>query len=162
MEDLLRKFLLLNNYDINFTEFNHYFQSHPDYPNLNAVENTLNHFQIESLVLEFENEDLENLPDTFITLLKSSTDLVLVIKENEKVSVIDNKNKKYEINVNEFLIQWTGIVVAVEEKEKTTNIDVQYNKNQFKLSNSFFLLGFIGLILVYSLWKFNLVEIFTQ
>lgn len=116
MEDLLKKFLLLNNYNIDFIEFNHYFQSHPNYPNLEAVENTLKYFQIENIILEFENEDFESLPDEFITSLKSSPyDLVLAVKENGKILIIDKQNKKTEIKDNLFLTQWTGIVVAIEK-----------------------------------------------
>lgn len=159
MKDLLRKFLLLNNYNINFTEFNHYFQSHPDFPNLNAIENTFNHFQIENLVLDFENEDFEDLPNTFITLLNVSPDLVLVIKENKKISIINKYNKKYEISINEFLKQWTGIVVAIEKKEETTHIEIPSRKNQFEQSLRFIAFGVIGLILGYSLWKFSISEV---
>lgn len=123
MEDLLKKFLLLNNYNIDFIEFNHYFQSHPNYPNLEAVENTLKYFQIENIILEFENEDFESLPDEFITSLKSSPyDLVLAVKENGKILIIDKQNKKTEIKDNLFLTQWTGIVVAIEKNIRDANL----------------------------------------
>lgn len=159
-EFLLNELIRLNGYIINEKSFNDYFLSHPDYPSLLAIENTLNTFNIENVISKFENEHFEDLPEVFISSLKNNfSDLVLIIKKDSEVLVIDKQNKSFMLNVNEFLKQWAGIVVAIEKKETHTNIDVSSHKNQFKQLFKFIVFGILGLILGYSFWKFNISEV---
>ena len=159
-EFLLNELIRLNGYIVNGKRFNEYFLSHPDYPSLSAIENTFDTFHIENVISKFENEHFEDLPEVFISSLKNHfSDLVLIIKKDSEVLVIDKQNKSFTFGFDEFLKQWTGIVVAIEKKEEPTHIDTPSDKNQFKQSLKFIALGIIGLILGYSLWKFSISEV---
>ncbi|HRM35381.1 MAG TPA: vitamin K epoxide reductase family protein [Aliarcobacter cryaerophilus] len=159
-EFLLNELIRLNGYIVNGKRFNEYFLSHPDYPSLSAIENTFDTFHIENVISKFENEHFEDLPEVFISSLKNHfSDLVLIIKKDSEVLVIDKQNKSFTFGFDEFLKQWTGIVVAIEKKEEPTHIDTPSDKNQFKHSFRFIAFGVICLVLGYSLWKFNISEI---
>lgn len=137
-----------------------YFQTHPDYPNLSAIENTLNFFQIENIVLQFENEDFENLPNIFITSLKSSpNDLILINKNANDILISEKNNQNFKLKTESFLKQWSGIVLAIEENEEKTNAESRKLNNSFKLSSEAIFVIINCLILGYSLWKFTFPEI---
>jgi len=160
IEFLLNELIRLNSYVIDEKRFNEYFSSHPDYPSLAAIENTFAAFNIENIISKFENEYFEDLPEVFISSIENHfSDLVLIIKKDLGVLVIDKQNKSFMLGVDEFLKQWTGIVVAIENKEEATHIDTSSHKNKFKQSLKFISFEIIGLTLGYSFWKFNISEI---
>ena len=58
------------NLTIDKTEFEFQIQSHPDYPSLLAIADTLSFFNIDNGVIRIAISDIELLPDRFVTLLK--------------------------------------------------------------------------------------------
>ncbi|WP_184657842.1 vitamin K epoxide reductase family protein [Pedobacter cryoconitis] len=160
IEFLLNELIRLNSYIIDEKRFNEYFSSHPDYPSLAAIENTFAAFNIENIISKFENEYFEDLPEVFISSIENHfSDLVLIIKKDLGVLVIDKQNESFMLGVDEFLKQWTGIVVAIEKKEEAAHIDTSSHKNKFKQSFKFTSFGIIGITLGYSFWKFSTSEI---
>jgi uncharacterized membrane protein len=163
IEFLLNEFIHLNGYKINVKKFNEYFLSHPDYPSLSAIENTLDTFQIENVVSQFKNEDFEDLPEVFISAMKTNpSDLVLIIKKDSQVQITSINKKSIKIQIALFLNQWTGIVVAVEKNIEDPNSDfntVPSSKNKFERFQKFILFGGLGLVLGFAFWKSSISEI---
>lgn len=58
--------------NIDKDEFLFQVQSHPDYPSLLSISDTLNFFQIDNGALTLSFSDIDMLPDTFMVLLNSN------------------------------------------------------------------------------------------
>ncbi len=89
-------------------EFSFQFKSHPDYPSLLAISDTLHFFNVASLAVKVASSDLELLPDAFVAHLK---------RDNKSfLSFLKRKGDSYR-----FLDEATQKVVSVS-KEKITPI----------------------------------------
>ena len=116
--DLLRKSAIQN---IDKDELKLQISSHPSYPSLHAITGVLDHFGIENMALDVPqtNEVYEQLPMYFIAHLKNeeSEDIVCVEKKDSTVLIrySDKKNKK--ITKEDFLKNWSGVVVVIEKEE---------------------------------------------
>jgi hypothetical protein len=72
MIKLAEKYINYNNYFPDSIDFNEYYLSHPDYPSLYALTETLSFFGIENGVANIVAEQYQNLPDCFLTLINSN------------------------------------------------------------------------------------------
>ncbi len=107
--------------NINREELKLQISSHPSYPSLHAITGVLDHFGIENMALDVpQNEDVYGqLPPYFIAHLKNeeSEEIAFIEKNNSNVTITytDKKNKK--LSKENFLKNWSGIVVMVEKEE---------------------------------------------
>ncbi|RNL80806.1 hypothetical protein ED312_18855 [Sinomicrobium pectinilyticum] len=118
-----------NNYEITYDEFTRQLTSHPDYPSLYAISDSLQHWQIENVVVRVPKEELHQLPENFIAVTgeDGNHNIVYIRKAGDNIRMYEEKDKK-EIRVGEFLKLWSGIVLAVEPNE--------VKGNRFRLSLS--------------------------
>jgi len=160
-----------------------YFQieSHPSYPSLHAITGVLDHFNIENIAAEVPTDitTLQQLPDCFIAQVSTEkgNDLVTVSKKNKQYLITSN-NDKEKISETDFLLRFTGIIVAVEENTNPASVQnsaklknillfsfliislgaLLINKNIQLYNYSFLLLSLIGIVLSYSILKQELGE----
>lgn len=120
-------------------EFEYQLQSHPGYPSLIAVTDTLSYFNISTLPYKFSFENLSLLPSRFLAFLKSGFSLI----ETEDDVIRKNGLIISEDSLKE---QWHDIVLIIEE----TEIDsVETNsQSRFNYALLTFLGSFIALILL--------------
>ena len=133
-------FLEKENIFIDKTEFLFQIKSHPDYPSLLSISDTLSFFDIENGAIRLDFDDLESLPDRFIGLLKkenSSPILYFIEKKGTKYFIVED-TKKLEISLTELEKRWEGILLLVENNNIIVN-------NKFNKFNSF--LPFLCLII---------------
>lgn len=147
---LVQKILIKNKLSINLNELKLQIESHPSYPSLHAITSVLDHFGIDNMALDIpQNEEVYlQLPKYFIAHLKTDKkeELVFVVRENDFVTLTNTNKKKNKITKNEFLKQWSGIVVVIEKEELATNTLVKKKR----------LLKRIPLLLVASSFIFSL------
>src|SRR5690606_6505106 len=120
MQTLISQYLSLNKYESSyFDEFKENYLSHPDYPSLYAVTDSLELSGIETVTATVPKEQLQNLPDIFIAslVIESTTEFVLVNKDQAKITYENQKGKITKITFDEFKNIWDGLVLAVEENE---------------------------------------------
>lgn len=126
----LFQYLEKENISIDKTEFLFQIQSHPDYPALLSIADTLSFFNIDNGAMRVEATDIDLLPNHFIALLN---------EENKRPQLyfIENKNDKYyctkdkkvvEISKVELETRWKDIVLLVEKSE---NEIAKTNKNNW-------------------------------
>ncbi|MDM1551671.1 vitamin K epoxide reductase family protein [Empedobacter falsenii] len=119
------KFLKENNYPITYDTFSKNINSHPDYPSLLAYSETFNFLGVENLAAQVPKEEYDNIPDTFIALIKEDdSNKFVYVKKVSKDEVIIHFNKsKKKLSLNNFFNIWDGIVLAIDpnEKEVTNN-----------------------------------------
>jgi protein-disulfide isomerase len=100
-------------------EFEFQLLSHPDYPSILAISDTLNFFNIETFVARVGFEDLDDLPDRFIAHLNtelSNPQLYFIERIGSQYYHIIDK-KPLEITKTELEKRWTSIVLLIEKLE---------------------------------------------
>jgi glutaredoxin len=110
---------------IDQTEFEFQIQSHPDYPSLLSIADTLSFFKIKNLATKINNEDIANLPSNFIALIKDtnlSSNLTLVEKNNKGYKYSHNDHV-VEINEETFLNRFQNIVLLVDKDEERKELN---------------------------------------
>lgn len=120
---------ITNHLEVSNADLRLQLQSHPDYPNVKAITDTLDYFEIENLAATVPKEHFDKLPKFFLALLtKEHVDgYALVTKRKDKV-ILDFENNKREILSREqFNTKWTGTIVAVEQaKESKKQVNVEH------------------------------------
>ncbi|MEM6718539.1 MAG: vitamin K epoxide reductase family protein [Bacteroidota bacterium] len=125
MEHIILSLLTNNSYlDINRELLNLQFLSHPEYPSLKSITDTLDYFEIENLAATVPKEALDQMPNSFLALVKGERgdEVVLVEKKRNAIQLLNTEEKKEKISEADFSERWTGTIVAVEEQEKKSGI----------------------------------------
>lgn len=111
MINIVKKYLIKNNYLSQKDSFEELYSSHPNYPSVYAITDTFTLLSIENIAVKIPKEQFEALPDRFLTFYNK--EFVLVSKSGLFVG-IETEEKNQKINVNDFLNGWDGIVIAIE------------------------------------------------
>ncbi|NVK66984.1 MAG: hypothetical protein HWE22_20495 [Flavobacteriales bacterium] len=114
---VLEKFLKLNNFSRVISDFKDYYQSHPNFPSLFALTDTLSLLNIENVAARVDKDHFHDLPDSFLGYVEEEgkgPSLALVRKSAQSVEVLFEKKKPKRLSIEEFIKCWNGIVVAIE------------------------------------------------
>ena len=128
--NFLFHYLKKENITIDKTEFLFQLNSHPDYPSLLAIADTLTFFKIDNAAFRIDFSEIEMLPDGFLTILnktQSKPELCYLEKNKENFFYTIEK-KKTEISKSELEKNWNGVVLLAE---KISEIENTTNKNKF-------------------------------
>ncbi len=107
------------------SEFLFQIQSHPDYPSLLSIADTLSFFNIDNSAFRLDVKEIELLPNRFVTLLKEENNKKsLHFIEKKGIAYFYFKDKKlFEMSKSDFISRWDNIVLLLEktESEKIKN-----------------------------------------
>lgn len=117
MINIVKKYLEKNQYANLTGEFEELFLSHPNYPSVFAITDSLNVLSVENIAIKIPKEQFVELPDSFLAIFKQ--ELVLVFKKQDSVVVETDKGKKESFTFNEFLTDWNEVVIAIEPNTAT-------------------------------------------
>ncbi|MCL9807587.1 hypothetical protein NAT51_18840 [Flavobacterium amniphilum] len=109
---LVKKLLIQSKYYDTVENFEDLFSSHPNYPSLFAITDSLNMLNIDNVAIKIPKEQFVELPEIFLTLYKN--EMVLLFKGQELVILEDEKGKKTKLIFNEFLLDWDQVIIAIE------------------------------------------------
>jgi uncharacterized membrane protein len=115
MINLIKKYLDLNSYHEKKSEFEELFFSHPNYPSVFAITDTLDLLSIENIAIKVPKEQLGELPDSFLAIFKR--DLVLVAKHKNEIILENEKEIKSKLTIDDFCKDWEGIIIAIEHNQ---------------------------------------------
>lgn len=115
---IAQKLLSANSYGHLTDDFKDICLSHPNYPSLYAITDSLNALAIENFAVKIPKEHFLELPDTFLAIFND--ELVLVIKAADGVKVEKEGKTGQKIPVSQFIAGWDGTVIAVEPNEHLT------------------------------------------
>jgi uncharacterized membrane protein len=115
MQNILKKFLQINNYDHQEKDFEDYFLSHPNYPSLYAVTDTLTLVGIENVAAKIPQQQFFELPASFLATYRDR--LVLVEKTSENIIITKEDGANEKLVFNDFVKNWDGVVVAIGMNE---------------------------------------------
>jgi uncharacterized membrane protein len=125
MITLVKKYLEICRYSLQKEKFNDLFLSHPDYPSVFAVTDTLDLLSIENVAIKVPNEQLIELPDSFLAIFNQG--LVLVSKTTALISVETEKGEKRSLSYNEFVKDWNGVIITIVPNNVYPKQDFRYS-----------------------------------
>ncbi|HSD14692.1 MAG TPA: vitamin K epoxide reductase family protein [Flavobacterium sp.] len=115
MINVVKKYLVKNNYSEQKEDFGSFFLSHPNYPSVFAITDSLDALSIPNEAIKVPKEQFVELPEYFLTLLND--EMVLAQKKDICVTIEFENGKKKDLTFNEFLTDWDQIVIAIEPNE---------------------------------------------
>ncbi|URC13920.1 hypothetical protein [Flavobacterium sp. B183] len=112
MLKLVQKFLQINKYSEIKNEFKDLFLSHPNYPSLFAITDSLDLLSVENAAIRVPKEQIVDLPSNFLAYFKE--ELILVEKAKNFVRINTMKKGSQKMAYEKFLLDWNGVIVAIE------------------------------------------------
>lgn len=144
-EDIQQMLLYLQSLkiSINVEEFKIQLESHPDYPSLLTLSDTLTFFNIPNKAVRVSNDGINSLPNSFIALLGESHQTAK-LKYVEKYSNIFKIHNK-EINENTIKQLWKDVVLVAQKYDNFENKPSKKIKSSLLLivGSTIFILGVI-------------------
>lgn len=133
--NFLFKYLEKEQVTIDKTEFEYQIQSHPEYPSLLAISDTLFFFSIDNVVTRVEKHQIELLPDCFIALLISEANIPILnyVEKKENDYFVTNDNKARLISKQELENIWAEIILLVDKSDVEENIKHNRERNNIPL-----------------------------
>lgn len=119
MLNILKKYLSINKYNDKKDLFEEAFLSHPNYPSLYAVTDSLDFLSVENLAVKIPKEQFGELPEFFLSLFDDG--LVLVQKNESSVLIENEKGEKQNLTIEEFIKDWSQIILVVESNAENEN-----------------------------------------
>lgn len=159
MLKLVQKFLQINKYSEVKNEFKDLFLSHPNYPSLFAITDSLDLLSVENAAVRVSKEQIENLPSNFLAYFKDELTLVERAKDFVRIDTIKKGIQK--ISYDNFLLDWNGVIVAIEPNNVVAreNFKNEYKDIKYYLP-LFILIGFSFFYNTYNV--FSLVFLITS
>jgi uncharacterized membrane protein len=104
--------------------------THPDFPSLFAISESLTELGVDNAVLEIPKPAIQDLTAPFLAIIERDgmEQIILVIpKTKNLISIYDGESKnELTISVSEFLKLWRGVILAVEPNNtKQSRLDIE-------------------------------------
>lgn len=115
--DFLTEYLWKEKVKVDSNEFKFQLETHPDFPSLYALSDTLSFFKINNIAIRVDKANVEYLPERFIALLKfeKSKPFLSFLEERDDGYVYTGMGSKKFIHKDEFLSVWQEVVLIVEQ-----------------------------------------------
>jgi uncharacterized membrane protein len=127
MRNIIKKYLDIIHFSNQKDSFEDLFLSHPNYPSLYAITDSLNLLSIENIAIKVPKEQLAELPDYFLAFYNS--DLILVSKTEVSINIEADNGDKKSMSYDAFQTGWSGIVLAIEPNEIVSKKTLNNNIN---------------------------------
>jgi len=145
--DHLFQYLDKENINIDKEEFLFQNQSHPEYPSLLSIADTLSFFNIDNGVIRVEDSDIKLLPDHFVALLNEEMGIpqLYFVERKGNIFLCSKDKKTLKISKSQLESRWKDIVLLIEKPE---NVEfLKPNKNPVSLVLKIFALVLLVLVL---------------
>lgn len=130
MQNIINDYLSKSGHQNIINNFNHNYLSHPNYPSLLAISDSLNILEIENISANVPFQHLDKLPNRFLTKLNHINDFILLKKVNNVFYIESKKSKSAFISISDIENNWNGLVFILEENEtKLKNSTFNLSKN---------------------------------
>ena len=140
---LIFKFLRINNYYLTKNRIKRELLSHPEFPSIKAITDTLDSFNIDNLAAQVSKDTLTKLPSNFLSVMNDGN-INMVFKKSITIK-LQPINGSQNISLDEFKKLWSGTIIAVEKKK-------------FKLKHLKYYKKYIIVLLFCSLASFSFLE----
>ncbi|WP_395058067.1 vitamin K epoxide reductase family protein [Flavobacterium sp.] len=117
MINIVKTYLALSQFSDQKDNFEDLFLSHPNYPSVFAITDSLDILSIDNLAIKVPKEQFVQLPEFFLAVYNQN--LVLVTKTNKSITIETEEGKQQKLSFNEFLTGWNDIIVVIEPNSNT-------------------------------------------
>ncbi|GAA4273858.1 vitamin K epoxide reductase family protein [Aquimarina gracilis] len=126
----------IGNYDKKDLELQ--LQIHPNYPSFQSITDTLDYFDIDNIAVEVPVDALDQLPESFVSLVKKDEqdEIVAVTKKKGNIEINHTSLSSKKFSLEQFKEIWVPKVIAVE-----------YNAKQSFAPNRSFIQTFLAITL---------------
>lgn len=145
----LFQYLEKENIVIDKSEFDFQIQSHPEYPTLLSVVDTLSFFNVKNGVIQVDFAEIDALPDHFIALLNLGQQQLCFIEkkgENYIFKIGNNTTEEYTLRPE----MWSGFILLLEKSENEIPPVVSASKSNFNWVLPVLCLVFFSFYLFYT------------
>ncbi|CAM3996916.1 vitamin K epoxide reductase family protein [Flavobacterium sinopsychrotolerans] len=151
MINIVKKYLEINQFSDLKSSFEDLFLSHPNYPSVFAITDSLDMLSIENVAMKVPKEQLLELPDSFLAIFNQ--DLVLVSKTEKNIVVDIEKGENKILTIDDFSKDWNGIIVAIEPNETISSHGFKINSKWIKYGLP--VIGLLVLSIIYNKYSFS-------
>jgi uncharacterized membrane protein len=154
MINVVNKYLDRNGYSNQKESFEDLFLSHPNYPSVFAITDSLDMLSIDNVAIKVPKEQFIDLPDSFLAIFNQN--MVLVSKSKNNIEIENEDASTKNITSNEFLTHWNEVIIAVEQN---VNLALKSKNNSKWLSYTLPFIVLIALSIFFN--KYNLNSFLT-
>ena len=151
MVQLLKKYLRKNGFSNQEDVFEDLFLSHPNYPSIFAITDSLDVLSIENIAIKVPKEQFIDLPESFLAIYNNQ--IAFATKTATAITIETENIKHQKLSFNEFLMGWNEVVIAIEPNVNT--IVKKEKKNINWLAYTLPLTTLIAVSLVSRNYNFN-------
>lgn len=146
----LKKYLRENKYYDFEEEIIIQLESHPDYPSLLAIVDTLTFLGIKNNAFRVEKNNLNELPNTFISvyLTETGSEIVYTKKLEKKIEIQFSNNYIKKITKEEYLNGWNSIILTIEENPRAEPKSLSSKKYRYSIASGLFIFSLTNIILL--------------
>jgi len=157
MVNLLKKYLHKNGYINQKDAFDDLFLSHPNYPSVFAITDSLHALSIENIAIKVPKEQFIDLPESFLAIYNHN--IVLCNKTEKSITIETNESKKKKLHFNEFLLDWNEVIIVVEPNVNPALKKVKGNTKE--LLYALPILGLIATSFIFQDYNLNSILLLT-
>jgi len=126
---------LLSRLNVPFTDMhlNELIKHHPNSGNMYGVSDILYQYNVANISLKLDNTDLLKLEPPFLAQMNLTTHNEFAVVTNINYNDIEYLNEKgstIKLLIDNFLKQWTGVVLLTETSEKSSENDIVLNQRK--------------------------------
>ncbi|MEO8515445.1 MAG: vitamin K epoxide reductase family protein [Flavobacterium sp.] len=125
MTSLVKKYLALSQFSNQKENFEDLFLSHPNYPSVFAITDSLDTLSIENLAIKIPKEQLAELPGAFLAIYDNT--IALVHKNEKEIFIVNEEGSKLNLTYNNFYAGWNGVVILIEPNTNTFSKNEKVN-----------------------------------
>ncbi len=129
-------------------------ESHPDFPSLYSISDSLKNWKVDNAAYNIEAENLNDLPVPFIAhTRRAGGSFVLVNSVNGSIDFINEKGKTEKATRESFLKEWTNTVLLAEKNNHSGEKEYEQQKKKETLSGlriPFIVASALALVVLYT------------
>ena len=142
---------LLKQLDVKVTNssVNNVILSHPDYPSLLCISDSLTQWNVENAALTLDKESLEQYPLPFLAFIGRNFRVITGIT-GDAIVYLDDDGKTQKENKDKFLKHWGGVALIAQASENAGEKDYAIKKLKERNKRKIFSFGAIWILLCLS------------
>jgi len=109
--------------NVSFTTLKETLLSHPDYPSLLSISESLDRWKVNSVGLQASPDKLEELPTPFIAYIKGQRFITITKVMEDTITYLDKDNREQTVSKDEYLNRWEVVVLLAESGKQSGEAD---------------------------------------